>query len=325
MNRVVKTAVAVTAFGLAAAAMAVPAQAEVHHNTARYAFIDGPGGGTTASSPLGGVLGSLVNGGLLGTLLGQGKPKSAAHPEMTEAERDAAAENAARNAGQNSAEEAGGANAAEDVIRQGSPLPELSPIVGGIPFGGGGLPLLGAARMAQPGTPSVKTGKQGQTGTVAQSRTVDSAVGAMGGMLQSSVGGAMGKVSTASLLPDSGSGATTKTMNSTTKGVEALSTDTLFFGVTQATRRALPQSTSAELSPVIGQVAPAEMAPIAEALPGTSQVASLDELTPVIEDSSAFVASSGTNATGRYSDVVAALGWSTDALTSSVRGPWARD
>ncbi|SEH01741.1 hypothetical protein SAMN05444920_121189 [Nonomuraea solani] len=325
MNRVVKTAVAVTAFGLAAAALAVPAQAEVRNNTARYAPIDGPAGTTAASSPLGGLLGGLVGGGLLNGVLGASKPKAGAHPGMTEAERDAAVEN--------QEEQVGSANAAEDVTRQGGPLPELSPIIGGMPLGGGGLteslPILGgAARMAQPATPSVKAGKQSET----QPKAIGmNTFGGATGMLESSVGGAMGTLSTTNLLPGTGtsvtdtSSATAKTMNATTRGVETLSADTAIFGVTQATRRALPGATSGELSPVIGQVAPAEMAPVAEALPGTSQAASMDELAPVIDQASGFVAVSGKKATGRYSDVITALGWSTDALTSSVRNSWARD
>ena len=76
---------------------------------------------------------------------------------------------------------------------------------------------------------------------------------------------------------------------------------------------------------MIGQVAPAEMAPVVEALPATSQAASMDELTPLVEDSSAFVTATGTKAAGSYSDVITALGWTTDALTSSVRNSWIRD
>ncbi|MEV4178371.1 hypothetical protein [Nonomuraea sp. NPDC049709] len=332
MNRVVKTAIAVTAFGLAAAAMAVPAQAEVQYNTARYAPIDGPGGGTTAAagSPLGSLLGGLVGGGVLDGLLGGSKPKSGAHPggQMTEAERDAASEN--------QAEPTGSANAAEDVIRGGGPLPELSPIVAGIPLGGGGLteslPVLsGAARMAQPGMPSVKASKQGQGELLSPGTTVHGTVGSMTGMLGSSVGGATTGLPGATLLPASGtsvmdtSTATAKTMNGTTKGVESLSADTVVAGLSEAARRALPHASSGQLSPVIGQVAPAEMAPVVEALPATSQAASMDELTPLVEDSSAFVTATGTKAASSYSDVITALGWTTDALTSSVRNSWIRD
>ncbi|MDP4506088.1 hypothetical protein [Nonomuraea turcica] len=150
MNRVVKAAVAVTAFGLAAA-LAVPAQAEVQYNAARYAPTDGLGGVTNlAGSPLGGLLSGITGGGLLGGLLGGvTKSKSAAQPtgQMTEAERDAAI--AAR--GRRSL---GGPNAAEDVTRLGGPLPELSPIAGQKQLGKGGLTksVPGASRLAQPAT-----------------------------------------------------------------------------------------------------------------------------------------------------------------------------
>ncbi|MFG1707580.1 hypothetical protein ACFLIM_30690 [Nonomuraea sp. M3C6] len=325
MNRVVKTAVAVTAFGLAAA-LAVPAQAEVQYNTARYAPIDAPSGGTTAgASPIGGLLGGLVGGGLLNGLLGGGA-KAKSGGQMTDVQRDIAAENRQQ-------AETTTANAAEDVTRHGGPLPELSPIVGGIPLGGGGLteslPVLGgAARMAQP---SVKAGKQSQDQAVTQDATVRGAMGATSGLLDSSVGNAMGKVTGTNLLPGGGtsvtdiSGATAKTLNSATTGVEALSADTVLAGLTQAARRALPHAASGELSPMVGQVAPAEVAPVVEALPGTTQAASVDELTPLVEDTSGFVTSNGTKAAGSYSGVVAALGWTTDALTSSVRDSWIRD
>lgn len=308
MNRVVKTAIAVTTFGLAAAAMAVPAQAEVQYNTARYAPIDSPAaGGTTAGSPLGGLLGGLIGGGLLKGLLA---PTAKSGAPMTEAERDAASEN--------QAEPGISANGAEDVTRQGGPLPELSPLVAGIPLAAGGgltgsLPVLGAARMAQPATPSVKAGK---TGTATQGTTVNGAVGQVTGTLDSSVGGAVGNLSGTGLLPAT---------SASSKGFEALSAESVLGGLSAAARRALPAATSGELSPMIGQVAPAEMAPVVEALPATSQAASMDELTPLVEDTAALVTSGGTKAAGSYSDVIASLGWSSDALTSSVRDRWVRN
>jgi hypothetical protein len=308
MNRVVKTAIAVTTFGLAAAAMAVPAQAEVQHNTARYAPIDGPAAGTTAGSPLGSLVGGLVGGGLLKGLLG---PKAKPARPMTEAERDAASENQAEPG-------MAAANGAEDVTRLGGPLPELSPLVAGIPLAAGGgltgsLPVLGAARMAQPATPTVKAGK---TETATQGTIVNGAVSQVTGTLNSSVGGAVGKLSGTGLLPATSVSA---------KGFESLSGDSVLGGLSDAARRALPTATSGELSPMIGKVAPAEMAPVIEALPATSQAASMDELTPLVEDSSALVTSSGTKTARSYSDVIAALGWSSDALTSSVRDRWVRN
>ncbi|WP_188197612.1 hypothetical protein [Nonomuraea sp. SYSU D8015] len=324
MNRLVKAAVAVTAFGLGAA-LAVPAQAEVQYNTARHAPADGLGeGASVAGSPLGGLLGGLP---LLGGLLGGSQPKSGAAPsrpsgEMTEAERDAAIEMQERR-------RTGGPNAAEDVTREGGPLPELSPILGGVPLGGGGLteslPVgVGASRMAHPAKPSVKAVEQSEGLAVKDTFT------SVGGLVESYVQGAVGKLPGAGLLPDSAAGVTnpgtaaTGTMRETAKGMEALSSETMLAGLAKAARHALPATANTELSPVVGQVAPSEMAPVMEALPGTTQTASMDELTPLVEEAAGAVYSKGTKATGSYSDLMTALGWTADALTSSVRGTWAR-
>ncbi|MFI7134426.1 hypothetical protein ACIBQ1_52790 [Nonomuraea sp. NPDC050153] len=338
MNRVVKTAVAVTAFGLAAA-LAVPAQAEVRHDAAGYVG-SGGGSGSPLDSLLGGsltdsLLGGLVGGVPLNGLLGGGtQAKSAARPSrpMTDVERDIAAEN------QQGPAHFTTPNAAEDVTNFGGPLPELSPIVGGFSLGGGGLteslpvPILsGAARMAQPAATSVKAGKQGTGQVVTEGTALRGAYDATAGVLGMSVGDAMNKVNSNSLFPGAGSSvlntstATAKTMNSTTQGVESLSAGSVVAGLGLVARQALPQAASSELSPVIGQVAPVEMAPVVEALPGTAQAASMDELTPLVEDASGFLSANGTKATGTYGDVLTALGWTTDALTSSVRDSWTRD
>ncbi|MEV4474311.1 hypothetical protein [Nonomuraea sp. NPDC049504] len=315
MNRVVKTALAVTAFGLAAAAMAVPAQADVQSETAAHAPVDG--GGTTGASPLGGLLGGLVGGDLLGSLLPGSKAKSAAAPsgQMSEVERDRLNEMRM----QQQAEARG--NGFEDITRTGGPMPELSPIVSSMPFGGGALtsslPLLGAARMAQP---SVKSGRAQGAAPAA------SALSTVNGVLASPVGGALGRLPGAGLLPASGSsiadtsGVTAKTVNSATSGLRAVSADSFVAGLSDAAARALPHATSGRLSPVVGRVAPAEVAPVVEAVPGTTQAVAMDELAPLVEDTAAFVATRGTKAAGSYSDVVTALGWTADALTGSVRG-----
>ncbi|MET7331548.1 hypothetical protein [Nonomuraea sp. NPDC005650] len=342
MNRVVKTAVAVTAFGLAAA-LAVPAQAEVRHNAAGYV---GSGGGT--GSPLDGLLGGSLTDSLLGGLVGGvplngllggvSQPKSAARPSrpMTDVERDIAAENQQGPAHYNGSSTT--PNAAEDVTNFGGPLPELSPIVGGFSLGGGGLTeslpvpaLTGAARMAQPAATSVKAGKQGAGQVVSDGTTLRGAYDTTTGVLGMSVGDAMNKVTSDSLFPGAGSSvldtsaATAKTMNSTTQGIESLSAGSIVAGLGVVARQALPQAASKELSPVVGQVAPVEMAPVIEALPGTAQAASMDELSPLVEDASGFVSANGTKATGTYGDVLTALGWTADALTSSVRESWIRN
>jgi hypothetical protein len=293
--------------------LAVPAQAEVGNNTVRN-----DGGGT--NSPLGGLLG----GGL--------QSKSAARPSrpMTDVERDIAAENRQRYSTT--------PNAAEDVTNFGGPLPELSPIVGGFSLGGGGLteslpvPVLsGAARMSQPVATSVKAGKQDGGQVLSEGATLRGAYDAATGLFNTSFGDAMDKLNNNSVLPGTGSSvlgtsaATAKTMSSTSKGLESLSAESAVAGLGEAARRALPHAASGRLSPMVGQVAPVEMAPVIEALPSTAQAASVDELTPLVEDTSGVVSANGTKATGTYGDVLTALGWSTDSLTSSVRDSWIRD
>ncbi|MEV4020573.1 hypothetical protein AB0J35_59860 [Nonomuraea angiospora] len=335
MNRVVKTAVAVTVFGLAAA-LAVPAQAEVGNNAVRN---DGGGSNSPLDGLLGGgltdgLLGGLIGGGQLNGLLGGGlQSKSAARPSrpMTDVERDIAAENQRQGY-------ATTPNAAEDVTNFGGPLPELSPIVGGFSLGGGGLTeslpvpaLSGAARMAQPVATSVKTGQQGGGQVLTEGETLRGAYDAVTGLFNTSFGDAMDKLNNNSVLPGTGSSlmntsaATAKTMSGTSKGVEILSAESIAAGLGEAARRALPHAASGRLSPMVGQVAPVEMAPVIEALPGTAQAASVDELTPLVEDTSGVVSANGTKATGTYGDVLTALGWSTDSLTSSVRDSWIRN
>ncbi|MGW2151851.1 hypothetical protein ACWCOT_46700 [Nonomuraea bangladeshensis] len=165
MNRVVKAAVAATAFGLAAA-LAAPAQAEALYETAGNALADGAGGGpgVAGGSPAGGLLsgltggglaggglaGGAAGGGLLGGLLGS-KAKSAGgqvRREPSEAEKDAIAASGRRGPVGRSQTP----NSAEDATRKGRPIPELSPIRSGIPLGGGGmtesLPVVSGARRA---------------------------------------------------------------------------------------------------------------------------------------------------------------------------------
>ncbi|MFF4625581.1 hypothetical protein [Nonomuraea jabiensis] len=334
MNRVVKAAVAVTVFGLAAA-LAVPAQAEAGNNAVRN-----DGGGT--NSPLDGLLGGgllkdgllsgLIGGGQLNGLLGGGlQGKSAAQPgrPMTSVERDIAAESQRRYSTT--------PNAAEDVTNFGGPLPELSPIVGGFSLGGAGLteslpvPVLsGAARMAQPVATSVKAGGRDGGRVLTEGETLRGAYDATTGLFNTSFGDAMDKLNNNGVLPGAGSSllntgaATAKTMSGTSKGIETLSAESIVAGLGEAARRALPHDASGRLSPVIGQVAPVEMAPVIEALPGTAQAASMDELTPLVEDASGVVSANGAKATGTYGDVLTALGWSTDSLTSSVRDSWIR-
>jgi hypothetical protein len=168
----------------------------------------------------------------------------------------------------------------------------------------------------------VKANKQEQSESAGTSAGTQ---GAAGGALGSPVTGLVAEVSGSDLLPAMGAGAATKTMSGTSKGYGALSAEALLAGLGEAARRALPKAGGGELSPVLGQVAPAEMAPVVEALPATSQAGAMDDLAPLVETGSSFVEARGTRAATSYGDLVTALGWTTDALTSSVRGSWARD
>ncbi|MEU5869771.1 MULTISPECIES: hypothetical protein [unclassified Nonomuraea] len=306
----------------------MPAQAEVQFtHTAKIVPLDGLGGGTSGG-PLD-LIGGLLGGGLLsslggglGGLTGGNKPKSDAAAEAHA--RDIADEN-------RRASLAMTPNAAEDVTRFSGPLPELSPILGGASVGGGGkglaksLPLLGGARMAQP---LVKGAPQSNGQLTGASAPLRGAMDTMTALAGASVGGAMGKVGGGALLPGTGAGtagATGTTMAGTTKGLRDLSSESGMGGLTRAARMALPHASSAELAPMVGHVAPVEAAPVVEALPGTTQTASVDEITPLMQDTAGFVSSNGSKAAGSYSDMMSALGWSTEALTSSVHGSGVRN
>ncbi|SEU48093.1 hypothetical protein [Nonomuraea wenchangensis] len=411
MNRVVKAAVAATAFGLAAA-LAVPAQAEAQYETARNAPADGPGGGTSVAggSPVGGLLGGLtsggVGGGLLGGLLG-GKSKSAAagggqvRREPSEAEKDAIAASGRRAP----VSRPQTPNSAEDAVRRGRPIPELSPIRSGIPLGGGGmteaLPVVsGARRVATPAGGAARrtvrhtaalnaagagygpfhlvTGlvedARGAAGKVRGSGMLDSAAlpglpgpsGATGGgggglpisglhgvsdqTVSELTGGASpldalaGPVTGLASLPLSAlsggplggplSGPLSAPLGALSgppaagllaapaRDFDSLPGGASPAGLAQAALRALPSKSGAV--PVVGRVAPVGTAAVAEALPATVRHATVEELAPLAADAAAVVETNGTKAVAGYSDLMAALGWTTDALTSSVRDTWNR-
>ncbi|TDD47985.1 hypothetical protein E1286_16220 [Nonomuraea terrae] len=282
MNRVVKTAVAVTAFGLAAA-LAAPAQAEVRYDTAGRA-IDVPLLGTTAGSPLGGLLGGLVSNGIVDSVLGGlTQAKSAASPAMSEAQRDAYMERQTR------AQRGYTPNAEEDVTRETWPMPEISPIVAGTPFGGRGM----AASVPTAQAPSVKRGRAVTQGTAAADGAMDDPIGG-----------------TLAMVNDT---------------VEGLSPERVMAGLNQAARMALPGVTGDVLSPALGQDSATAAQPVAEAVKGVSEAASVTELAPVVEEAASAV--TGGAAAGALSpgDVISTLGWTTGALTGSVQGSGPRD
>ncbi|MEO3792760.1 hypothetical protein ABGB14_21320 [Nonomuraea sp. B10E15] len=261
--------------------------------------------GTTATSPLGG---GGITGELVSALFGvPAQPRG-----LTEAERDALAEY--RRIADNQRRTMGTPNSAEDVTKGGDPLAELSPIVGGMGVRNSrgaksSLPLLsGAARMAEAANPSAKAFRQGRSEVATQAATVHGVVAALAGLAESSLGNTLVKLPVTEGAP--------------VKGVAA---QTSASGLTQAAKNALPGMPGGRLSTVIGKVAPAEAAPVAEALPGLPRAATLDELTPLVREASGALETSGTKAAASHRDVMTALGWSTGALTSSVRNSWDRD
>ncbi|MEU6731272.1 hypothetical protein ABZ917_46830 [Nonomuraea wenchangensis] len=400
MNRVVKAAVAATAFGLAAA-LAAPAQAEAQYATAGNALADGPGGGTSVAggSPVGGLLGGLagggVGGGLLGGLIG-GKSKSAAggqaRREPSEAEKDAIAASGRRGpVGRPQTP-----NSAEDATRRGRPIPELSPIRGGIPLGGGGVteslpvlsgarraatPATGAVRRTQPQAAAVNAGDAeygpfhlvtglakdavGAAGKVQAGDMLDGAAlpglagpsGATGGGLP--VGGVhglsdrtvseltggpapldalAGPVTGLASLPLSAlSGSPLGALSGSplgalsgpagllaapARGFDALPGGASPAGLAQAALRALPYK--GEQAPVVGRAAPVGTAAVAEVLPAAVRQATVEQLAPLAAEAADVVEANGAKAVDGYNDLMAALGWTTDALTGSVRDTWNR-
>lgn len=276
MKRVMKTAVAVTAFGLAAA-LAVPAQAQARDLGASQAKRDQVRSDSDGS-PLGGLVGGLADG-LLGGLFGGAK--ASAKPAQNQ------------------------------TGPQGRP--GIDGLSNTLPLGG-----LAASRPAKPRA-QVKP---------KQEDTFEGAFAQVAYLFEGSLGGATASLSTTRMVPGGRYGSTealdgaTSALDGATTGVAHLSLKETVVGMSRAAKQALPRSSNGRLAPLVGRLAPAETAPLLESLPGTTQVASIDEIAPLVEDASALVSTNGTKATSAYTDTVAALGWTTAALTSMVRDPW---
>jgi hypothetical protein len=308
MKRVIKTAVAVTSFGLAAA-LAAPVHAEVNDHGVNHAPSDDPFGGLLGGDEgAANLLSQLTGGGVLGGLLGGGALPLGGQVDA-----------------EDQTEHMGGPNSYEDITPHSKPRPELGPKVAGLPLTGellGNLPALGgalpggASRMAAPG--GVKQVQSFQV-KAAEQQTLRGSFASVADLVEGSLGGAMAKLSSTSLLPDT-TGTTTRTMNGTTQGVGTLSMESTVAGLSEAAMHALPAASNPKLAPAIGRVVPAELAPLVQALPGATQLAVIDEISPLIEDASTVVSANGTKAAGIYADAIASLGWTTAALTSHVTG-----
>jgi hypothetical protein len=314
MKRAIKTAVAVTSFGLAAAALAAPVHAEVNGHGVNQAPSDDPFGGLLGGDAAGGagnLLSQLTGAGVLGGLLGGGALPLGGQVDA-----------------EDQTEHMGSPNSYEDITPHSRPRPELGPKVAGLPLTGellGNLPALGgvvpggvvpggAARMAGPG--GVRQVQSFQV-KAAEEQTLRGAFASVADLVEGSLGGAMAKLTSANLLPDA-TDTTTRTMNGATQGAGTLSMESSVVGLAEAAKNALPSTRSGELAPAIGRVVPAELTPLVETLPGATQLAVVDEISPLIDDASTVVAANGTKAAGIYADAITSLGWTTAALTSHV-------
>ncbi|WP_219460901.1 hypothetical protein [Nonomuraea rhizosphaerae] len=300
MKRVIKTAVAVAAFGLAAALSAPAAQADALRPT----NLGLPGGGDPVSGLLGGLLGGAggVGGGnLLGGLLGGGKGKSGSSQQ---------------------------ANPEEGPNVEGAA--EFSPTQGQLPVGGrlsdplGGLTgvLPGASRLAESAADKAAVQRNSKA-TVYQ--TERGAFSTLAGLLDGSVFGGLGQLTGTDVVQGSAGTATGSTMTNAGRGLDSLTMSEATKSLAAAARSALPQAGGGKLAPLVGHVAPAESAPLVEAVPGTVQAASVDEIAPLVEDTSGVVSTNGTKAAGSYSDTMTSLTWTADALTGDVSGYFTRN
>ena len=102
----------------------------------------------------------------------------------------------------------------------------------------------------------------------------------MADLVEGSLGGAMAKLTSANLLPDA-TDTTTRTMNGATQGAGTLSMESSVVGLAEVAKNALPSTRSGELAPAIGRVVPAELMLLVETLPGATQLAVVDEISPL--------------------------------------------
>ncbi|MDA0634839.1 hypothetical protein OUY22_15555 [Nonomuraea sp. MCN248] len=300
-----------TAFGLAA--LAVPAQADAGHAASAAARDLG------GDNPLGGLLGGLTNGGLLngagngllGGLLNSAAPQPAGAPSGPRLQpgTDRLAE---------SEPLSGRASSRRPALRNGPIEPPPAEVLHGTftsvshlvegALGTAMSPLSATRSM----TGDTRTTNSATRSTDTTSRTMDTTTRTMDTTSRT--------VDTATRTVDTA----TRTVDTATRALSggATATDSV-MAVSRATRYALPrQSANGRLAPLVGHLVPTELAPPLDTLPGTTQVASIDEIAPLVEDAAAVVSTNGVEATSAYTDTVNSLGWATAALTSTVRDPW---
>lgn len=284
MNRVVKAAVAVTAFGLAAA-LAAPAQADLRSD-ALSRTTDVP---LLGASPAGGFVQSMLASAYVnGLLVGVSHAKSAgARSDWTAVQRDKYMERRAQMDWWSQGNQPGQQinrgftpNAEEDVTRETWPMPEISPIVAGTPFGGQGMSA------SVPSTRSVKRGRSVAVG--------EDAPPLHGVPLP----GTATTVGDAHNLPGRG----------------------VVPGLGTAARMALPDLAADVISSLPAQArAVAERVEGSERIRNLKASGTTNGLTPLADKATGKI-SNGTVTMSGSSEALKALGWTADTVTGTVAG-----
>lgn len=318
MNRVIKAAVAVATFGLAAAlsapAMAQDAQA------------------VKAGDPISDLLGGLLGGGgspldsvtgLLGGA-GGGDPLSSVTGLLGGATSPLSGLTGV----------AGGA---------GDPLAAVTGLTGGLSGVTGAVPGLSSVTGALPGMPvaprllAMSSPEPGfgvlrpattllDGHDLTASTPVDGVLKSVSDLVENVLGSSTAQ--TGGMVPGTGTvptvvdslSTTTDTVAATVKNAtEGLTgvaeQQDAVAGLTAAIQRAVPQSGAGELAPLVGQLAPVETAPVIGSLPGVADTASVDEIAPLVEAASTTVESNGTKATGAVKETLSSVGETTAAVT----------
>ncbi|MFI6325769.1 hypothetical protein ACIBG8_50210 [Nonomuraea sp. NPDC050556] len=311
MNRVIKAAVAVATFGLAAA-LSAPAMAQ----DAR------PAGDDPISSLLGGLLGGMGGGSPLdsvtGLLGGGGSPLDSVTGLLGGV--------------------GGGANPLSSLTGgAGDPLSAVTGLTGGLGGVTGALPGMSASvkRVVPMSSPVPEldvlrtvdaTLLNGQD--LAMNTPVDGVLKSVNDLVEgllgstsvdSLTGGGMPQTGTVSTLVDSLSttaDTVAGTVKNTTAGLTGLAEQqNAVAGLTAAIQRAVPQSGAGELAPLVGQLAPVETAPVVASLPGVADAASVDEISPLVESATTTVESNGTKATDAVKGTLNSVAQTAAAVT----------
>ncbi|MFG2078256.1 hypothetical protein [Nonomuraea maritima] len=283
MNRVVKAAVAVTAFGLAAA-LAAPAQADLRNDVLSRST-DVP---LLGASPAGGFVQSMLASAYVnGLLVGVSHAKSAgAGSDLTAVQRDMYMERRAQMDWRSQVNRPGQINrgftpnAEEDVTRETWPMPEISPIVAGTPFGGQGMSA---------SVPSTRSVKRGRSVSVGQDAPPMQGV---------PLPGTVTSVGDAHNLPGRG----------------------VVPGLGTAARMALPDLAAGMVTSLPAQAAAvADQVETSERIRSLKASGTANGLTPLANKATGKM-SNGTVTMSGSTEALKALGWTADTVTGTVAG-----